>query len=419
MSNRLESLSNKKSAANAAGKTSLKFKPKTNVTRRTQEERAKDAPVTVKSEHEGLPHGGRGSGRGGRGSMRGGRGGGRGGMYAGTHLVSSGPLSAGSVSIGDGANGTKTGLTRDRVFNSQSPTPEFLRTLKLKELSISNTKGRESPSPSPSGGLQDDFSDDEVQDLTRINMNKEYRFADEETALFPVRPVREERNEVKAGLNSGSSSNESSPEPESVTSKSNTPTPAVHETTAVKSESDEDSIEATIQQKENETKALEAKLYLETAINIEAQEELKLQSELKDISNLLSYSGDNQNYIIMHLPKILPAYEKVDESMAADSNNFSKFSSGPYHEKGQIGHVNIHRSGKVTINLGNDNVLDVTKGMTSNFLQEVVLLDTKQEAAKVDAEVGEILDEEQSKPPKGKILRLGASTEKLIATPSL
>lgn len=419
MSNRLESLSNKKSAA-SAGKTSLKFKPKTNVTRRTQEERAKDAPVTVKSEHERLPHNGRGSGRGGRGgSMRGGRGGGRGGMYAGTHLVSSGPLSAGSVSIGDGANGTKTGLTRDRVFNSQSPTPEFLRTLKLKELSISSTKGRESHSPSPGAGLQDEFSDDEAQDLTRINMNKEYRFADEETALFPVRPVREERSEVKVGLSSGSSSNDSSPEPELVTSKSNTPTPAANAPASVKSESGEDSIEATIQQKENEIKALEAKLYLETATNIEAQEELKLQSELKDISDLLSYSGDNQNYIIMHLPKILPAYEKVEGSVATDATAFSKFSSGPYHEKGQIGHVNIHRSGKVTINLGNDNVLDVTKGMTSNFLQEVIMLDTNQEAEQVDAEVGEILDEDQLKPPKGKILRLGASTEKLIATPSL
>lgn len=411
MSNRLESLSNKKPTGNT-GKTSLKFKPKTNVTRRSQEERAKDAPVAVKSEHERGSHSGRGSGSGrGRGAMRGGRGGGRGGMYAGTHLVSSGPLSSGSVSIGRGANGSKTGLSRDRVFNSQSPTPEFLKTLKLKELSIGDSKAASGTgSASGSADARDDFSDDEAQDLTRINMNKEYRFADEETALFPVRPVREERAEAQAATSS-SSSTESSPEPELVASKSATPTPAPRERTPVKSESTEDSIDATMQQKAQETPKLETQIP-EPAISIEAQEQFKFQSELKGISDLLTYQDDNQNYIVMHLPKIFPRYEEAaEEPAAAEEPLFSKFSSGPYHEKGQIGHLNIHKSGKITMNLGNDNVLEISKGMTSSFLQEVVLLDTKVEEREPDSE--------QEEQPKGKIFRLGASTEKLIATPSL
>ena len=73
-------------------------------------------------------------------------------------------------------------MTRDKSYNSVSPTPEFLQSLKLKDLKL------KSKSPTPSR----DYYESDEEDPTKIDMNKEYRFADEETILFPVRPERDE-----------------------------------------------------------------------------------------------------------------------------------------------------------------------------------------------------------------------------------
>lgn len=417
MSNRLESLNGKKPLAAGAAKTSLKFKPKV-VSRRTKEERAKDAPV-IKSEDNSGGNSFRGSGaRGGRGGARGGRGGRN--NYAGTHLVSLGPLSSGSVSIGGNMSGSKTGFTRDRVFNSQSPTPEYLQNLKLKDLSLRDRGGSPGPGGALSGGSTPlstgYFSDDDIEDATRINMNEEYRFADEETVLFPVRPQRDD-GEVNV--------DSKTPTPES------TPAPELAPVT-VKSEEPEDQAALDLAKLKQEEAIIETKL-AKIAISLEEEELQKSKSDFKEMS---SFFEGNGKYMAIHLPKVLPTYHQQEKEQpeetatnADEQENkqpvYNSFSAIPYPEKGQIGRINIHKSGKITINLGNNNILDVTKGMPTNFLQEVVVLemDNKKmnngEETTVDDEEAIDVDGMDETQPKGKLIRLGPLNNKLIGTPAL
>lgn len=139
MSNRLESLNSKKPSSSPVPKPGLKFKPKV-VQRKSKEERAKVAPQVKQEPQRNASTRGRGGSARGRG--RGGRN-----NYAGTHIVTSGPLSAGSVSIGN-LSGTKLGLTADLIYNSNGEglsTPDFINNLKMKG-SRSATPGGDSDS---------------------------------------------------------------------------------------------------------------------------------------------------------------------------------------------------------------------------------------------------------------------------------
>lgn len=332
--------------------------------------------------------------------------------------MSSGPLASGSVLIGGGVNGSKTGLTQDRVYNLQSPTPEFMQNLKLKELSLggggSGGGGGSVGGSSVGGGTPDAFSDDEF-DPTRININEEYRFADEETELFPVRPGRDApRDEAKRPA-AAEVADESEP-------ASGLPTPL------------EGTLSEQLEAVRRKKHELEAKI-AEPSNTLDLEEEAKYRGDFGSMAQVLRGEG----YTVMHLPKVLPQYAEataeataaaaagVDATAAEESASTEATASaaestspaikaeepsqpgmdaraaaallaGPYALAGQIGHVNIHRSGRITISLGNDNVLEVAKGTAVEFLQEVVVL-----------EGGEV----------AQATRLGAVDEKMIATPLL
>jgi DNA-directed RNA polymerase III subunit RPC4 len=394
MSKRLDSLNSSKSGSTQ--KPGLKFKPKV-VARKSDKERAKDAPV-VKQESTGRPTRGRGGARGSRGGTRG-----RGGRfnYEGTHMVSSGPLSAGSVSLGN-VNGSKLGLTSDRTFNSSSPTPEFLQNLKLKQ-----DEGTKSPASS-------NDSDDDGDEFAKINMTKPYQFADEETVLFPVRAERD------------------SPEPEHEQLQMQDPisvsaTPSVEP--RIKSEPVEEKLER-IQEKKS---LLETKITA-AGDSFEEEEASKLVTDYQQILDLLTghlsnLSTDSQSedpekrpqtnpdsYFVMHLPKDLPEYvtvksNAVKEEQQTDQTDATEPRAGPL--RGQIGHINIHQSGKISINLGNDITLCVSKGAPTKFLQELVMIQT----------TGQINDDDESMTNEdgqqivGELLRLGEVENKIIATP--
>ncbi|KAG2735045.1 hypothetical protein G9P44_001259 [Scheffersomyces stipitis] len=409
MSNRLESLNSKKPGSTPGPKTSLKFKPKV-VPRKSKEDRAKEAPIQVKEE----PNSRSLSARGGRGGARGGRGRGGRNNYAGTHLVSSGPLSSGSVSIGN-ASGSKLGLTADRSYNSVSPSPEFLQNLKLKD----RTK-------SPTPGLD---SDEEEDDPTKINMTQQYRFADEETVLFPVRPERDEEEGADKEVIKIESS---------TTTRDNTPgitsTIPSRETT-VKSEHIDEKLEQILQNK--------AKLQNRQIVDVFDREEAsKMITDHQEILDMLTsrfgslttesvdvdenteeIDKPQPKYITMQLPKVLPEYtskstvksESEPEEINNDDSTQSRthIASHASTLRGQIGHLNIHQSGKFTINIGSNINLGVSKGVATNFLQELVVIDLDEQEQSEDVEM---MDEEGKK-VRGRIIRLGEVDGKIIGTP--
>ncbi|KAG5418992.1 RPC53 [Candida metapsilosis] len=409
MSNRLESLNSKKPSSSPAPKPGLKFKPKV-VQRKSKEERAKVAPQVKQEVQRNASTRGRGGsarerGRGGRNN------------YAGTHIVTSGPLSAGSVSIGN-SSGSKLGLTADLVYNSNgesSSTPDFINSLKKKE----------NRSVSPAGG----DSDEEEEDPTKINMTKEYLFEDDATELFPFRPFRDD------GIRREDIANEEQPyaiKTEPIDSAESTP--AVISLTesreaTVKSEAIEDKIELI---KENKAK-LESKITQNDSIaSDEASKLIADHEQVLDIlagsfKNLSTREKDDDQYVLFQLPQHLPAFTRekslvkpepgtVEESQS-ETITRSSLGTSTSTLRGEIGKINIHQSGKITIDLGNGVKLNVTKGAPTDFLQELSIVDVKGGHHSEDDDV-EMVDDE-GRDVFGKLIRLGAITEKVIATPCI
>ncbi|KAI3402750.2 RPC53 [Candida oxycetoniae] len=412
MSNRLESLNSKKPAS-SGGKTGLKFKPKV-VQRKSKEERAKAAPPSVKEE-EGLhtsTHGRSSSNRT-RGPNSRGRGGGVRNNYAGTHLVMSGPLSAGSVSLGN-SSGSKLGLTKDLVYNSngrETLTSEYIKNLELK-----NPKERSFSGDS-------DSSDDE--NFAKINMTKVYRFADSETELFPYRPFRDDGIIRKNEYRNQETREQSPVKIES--SKESTPAP--NSDVNIKSENIEDKIEMI---KENKAK-LESKIVKTDSIIV--NESSKLINDYEVISNLLADSFNNlsteekledDRYVLFQLPRNLPDYVreeskevKIEKDVSSQEFPVATAKSKlavpqTSHLRGEIGKVNIHQSGKITIDLGNGIILNVTRGSPTDFLQELAVINLAQ--PNLNQEEMDLVDDE-GRQMAGEIMRLGSVNEKIIATP--
>lgn len=357
MSNRLESLNSPSSRRPPAAKPSLKFKPKV-VVRKSKEERDKEP--AVKQEHpRPLPK--HNSSKGPRTRKP---------LYSGTHVVSAGPLAMGSVSLGNPA-ASKTGNTRDMVFNSVSPSPELFLSLKRK------TK-LETAAPS------DDLDDDD----TRINMNREYRFADEETVHFPVRPDRTDGQQEEAANVSLAEVISSDPSREQ--------TPHFSREPSVKFEEPELEL---LKIKEHKAK-LESKI-AEPVDLLGQEESAKLHRDHAAIASMLSLNMANMSltepYFLLQLPQTLPEYTDA---------------AGSPSRSGQVGSINVHKSGKISLNLGNDNNLSVSKGALSKSKQEVVMVEM------LPAQEEEIYDE-SGRIVKGSLFNLGAVDGKLVAIPEI
>lgn len=412
MSNRLDSLNSKKPGTNSS-KPALKFKPKV-VARKTQVERAKDAPTQVKEENVDRKLSQRG-----RGGMRGARGGRGRANYAGTRLVSSGPLTEGSVSLG--MNSTRNTIKREPGTSLSSPTPDFLQNLKVKR--------------EESGAKVNSDESDSEDDGTKINMNRNYNF-EEENVLFPIRPVRE--NDTNSEELSAESKETS---PAFVESRS--ATPMEKSQSPVKEERIEDEL----------NKIKEYKAELETKITdsgdkLRIEESEKIESDFKQIIDQINNefleilldeteSGTSKEYMVLHLPSILPEFRepslvkdeeikdenmkdeegkgdaaKEDCNMIGEESTRTKLAAGVPNLRGRIGSLNIHKSGKVSINLGNDNNLVVSKAAPANFLQELTLIDMKG----IQHEDVEVTEEDQK--VAGSYYRLGKVNDKFIAIPS-
>lgn len=372
MSNRLESLNSKKPAA----KPALKFKPKV-VARKSKEDRDKDAAKVKTEDSPRVAPSTRG-----RGGARG-RGRGRGAGYVGTHIVSSGPLASGSVSMGGGTS-SKTGLTNDKIFGGDSNnTASALSNLKL--------KSRKVKSPTPF-----DEESDEEDDPTKINMSKEYAYEESETILFPVRPHKD------------AAAAEASVSP-SVTVLAANSRPGTVE--SVKSEVSEEVAAPSGPTDPVETAEHDKILDDQAAIMDLLTSNM---ADLKTGESPDAVSGDDK-YLMFHIPQVF----STEPTELISNSNFA--SDTVQNIEGEIGHLNFHKSGKISMTLGGGTVFDVTQGMESSFLQEVFVVDShnaRKVAENPDEEMAEMLDADGGK-IAGNIFRLGEIAGKIIATPSL
>lgn len=341
MSNRLELLSLKRAPA----KPGLKFKPKS-VARKSKADLDKNAPEIKVEDKPRLQHP-----TAGRGGTRG-RGRGRGGAYAGTHMVSAGPLAMGSVGMGVVPSRSKTGLTADRVYGASAErldSPSGLPRIKQKD----------------KANAEDSDSDD---DMTRINMSKDYVFEDAQTALFPVRPQRDLALMVEPGLAYGNglgSSREATVEPLKL---------------------------------EDEAEPKQAPVCPESLKFLDAQRSIGDM-----IARFDEMTTDEPEYFTMYLPQVVPPDYKQPEPAA--------FGLGVPDFEGQIGNFNIHKLGKVTITLLDGTVLECAEGAHSEFLQDLFVIDAAEpESELLDADGVRIA---------GNIHRLGNVSAKILATPTI
>lgn len=376
MSNRLESLNSK----NPSAKPALKFKPKA-VARKSKEDRDKDAALVKREEKPRISPPTRG-----RGGVRG-RGRGRGPGYVGTHIVSSGPLASGSVSMGGGTT-SKTGLTNDKIFGVDSAsTTSTLSNLKL--------KSRKVKSPM----LFDEESEDD-DDPTKINMSKEYAFEDSETILFPVRPHKDVAGIVEPSI------------PQSFTVLANSSRAVTVE--SVKSEPLDDVASSEPAGPNDPVERAEHDKILDDQAAIMDLLSSNM-ANLKTAESVSTGSANDDKYIMFHIPQVL---SKEPQEQIAKSN----FASNAVQNiEGEIGHLNFHKSGKITVTLASGTVLDVTQGVTSSFLQEVFVVDSHEARKMSEAaedEMADLLDADGGK-IGGNIYRLGEIAGKIIATPSL
>lgn len=386
MSNRLDSLNLKKSGS----KPALKFKPKV-VARKSKEDREKNSPVVKTEEKASQP-----STRG-RGGLRG-RGRGRGGSYAGTHVVSAGPLASSAVGSGPVAT-SKTGLTNDKIFGAEGKEQaDPLLNLKMKSRSQSDG--------TPAGEDSDDDSG-----VTKINMSRDYQFDATETVLFPVRPQKDaekEASKVAMSLSSTTSATSSR-------APSRTPGPEL-----VKSESSED-----IKREHTPDLVLDR-----VGGTVEQDEHNRLIDDQRAIVDLVTgkFAGlkaDNSNtiqqdnYFLVHLPQISNINADEDATKEKSEETFSELANLRLANfLGHIGQLNFHRSGKITMSLGSKTTLNVAQGVPSSFLQELYVIDSQAPRASGENDSDDILDEEGRK-DVGDIYRLGEVTAKLVATPEI
>ncbi|KAH3680935.1 hypothetical protein WICMUC_000078 [Wickerhamomyces mucosus] len=385
-SNRLDSLSRR---GPPAAKPGMKFKPKV-VARRTKEERDADAPINeVETKKQPSIRGGSIRGRG---SLRGGRGGNR--NLIGTHVVQAGPLASGNI-----LSDTNDSHTRSSTRGS---TPDYLS--KLMNKSESGT--RES-----SLGLE---SDDET-DLTRIDMSKDYKFSNEDVQLFPVRAPRLDNN-------NDDNYNNNNEETIKVESRSISPETdgIIKEDTPVKEEPVEKSLTTLLDEKANDLQNKLNDLQLQQDQDQDhfgtIEDSFRLEKDHKSIlKTLIDINNQNDKFMFIQLPKVLPEFEIPEfQKIREEQENNEEKQNGESNEEeikkekdipieikeedgktkidkidddlkidkelksnglqGNIGNLRIHKSGKLTMQIGNV-IMDVGRGSRTDFLQQIVLVD--------------------------------------------
>lgn len=404
-----------------AGKPGLKFKPKV-VARRSKEERDASAPK-VKSEEDASkldrrrPKKPNTMGQ----KKRVPR------YLNNTHVISTGPLAAGNF-IDSSKSDMRRGIVRmeggdkslvrkglQSIENHTGDSDEEYDgelTQKMNIVNEDENMGSGAQSKFNMGreytasNFEQDNSDMEDEELDMEEDAVQRRRIEE---LFPVRPLRIRHEDVE----------ELEQKIEENITEINTrePTPAPH---LIKTEQQEESLKDIIANKEAELQNKLQKLDIDPdshAIDeaeVRHEEAMTVKDHLSIAKKLSKMERKHDRFMIFQMPYQLPAFDEVmtkkettdippedpkDTDMVVDSKSGnekkdvkkSKKSSKkkakehiPQEELvGNVGSIRIHKSGKVTMKIGNS-IFDIAKGAESTFLQDVVALNEDPEAPGVE-----------------------------------
>lgn len=378
MSNRLESLKTKK--PESVSKPSLKFKPKV-VSRKSKEERENAGQVKQEADNKTLK--GNKSTSTSRTNINKQGNKSRQKNYADTHIVSSGLFGPESNSF-DSKNLIKKEISHGSFRGGQRQSTEVKR--EQLEGDLFDIQGR---------GVSEDG-------LIEIDMSKNYHLDSVDSRFLPVRAER--REEIGSD---GQYSNFSKEGTKDWSSKEASKEPSV-------GPSREKTIEEKLQEIKEHKSALETKI-TETVDVTDKEESDKLAHDQQVIPELLNKhlsdlnleNKERQQFFLFQLPA-LPHYEannmKIDSESETSRTNFASKSRNLY---GQIGSLNIHKSGKLSVHLGNDIFLDICQGSPVNFLQSISLLEVDPDRKKETTQV------------HNNIFNMGQADEKIIARPSI
>lgn len=391
---RLDTLSGRRGGASAgssngsgaASGTRGKFIPKA-VARRSKAERDATAPAekaevstetNVKKEGGGSNH--PLSGRGGRGgaAARGGRGRGRG-RFEPVAMAAVGPLAAPSSMANDRRSNTPSFESRG-IFGG-SPSAD-LNALRVK----SETPGVESDAsgtPMPDGGesFRIDMSSNEISaghisQYFPVRLDKVEPEAEDELVVAPadskgdLKKQQEEetlQDGVKIKSEPMDDDNNLSPAPPQPTPRAYISPQEEKEKKRLEEDhetiTNEFNIKASLD--DNRSKALEQKLYF---FQFPA---VLPDFKKKDSTTANNDNNDNDNDVVM-LENDQPSGSAAPE----ETNNNNKVEPSSQIPDGFAGRLRLHKSGKLTMKLGNIE-MDVTQGTESGFLQDVVYTDNE------------------------------------------
>lgn len=379
------------------GKPSLKFKPKF-LARRSKEEREasipKTAPEEVSRPFDKKKYSKRNNGPNQQKRLP---------RYLNnTRVITSGPLGAGNFSAG--GSDPRTGFIKTEGSNFD---------LLQKGLKAANNG--------------QDENDSDGDGITKINMGREYNVHeigdDEEEELseeeidedslqskmlanlFPVRAIRvkhEDMDIIKKELQESMSD---------VTTREHTPG-------FPKLENDGASLQSILEHRDTELQQKLDNLRLQNEFHsvdsAEAMEEVKMLNEdHKHIVKKLNKLNNMPNkFMVFQLPSDLPDFEvpepPVEKKAEVDQENTQASGEAEKTEDevkvakeegekapknhdmeeekplmGRIGSIRIHKSGKLSVKIGNV-VMDISRGSETSFLQDVVALDERDEERTVE-----------------------------------
>ena len=358
MSKRLDSITRPNTATGTGTtptgvKPALKFKPKV-VSRKSKEERENTSKINTPgvnklAEKNSKRLANKKNGPGNKTNKK----------LSGTQLVISGPLSEGTISLGNSGNNMRSSSPGAGAFNP------LLERLKSKNKDKSKIKKEENGKTNAFGNYNSD-SDSDLDD-NAIDMSKKTILENNEndveidqldTDLFPVRAERNEHREygeeiktdktIKTEFHNAGSTIPSEPVTRENTvgldSKSRSQTPEsmlgdinIHPNST---NEDDDGLHMNDYQEKQEIKQTQ-----DDFINLS-----------KSLKSLDMKNNSNNNLFFMQFPCSLPILEGG--------------------ENGKIGKIQIHKSGKMTMKIGKVK-FEILRGGSSDFVQEVVLIDSK------------------------------------------
>ncbi|CAI4037756.1 hypothetical protein SMKI_04G0890 [Saccharomyces mikatae IFO 1815] len=399
---RLPSLKDSSSNGGSA-KPSLKFRPKA-VARKSKEER-EAAASKVKLE-EGIK---RGSDKKNFNNNKNKRVTGPGGQQRrmpkylnNTHVISSGPLAAGNFvsekgdmrrgfikSEGSGSTLVQKGLeTIDNGAESseneaENEGNEGVTSKSKKKFNM----GREFEAQN----LIEDVDDNESEKSSDVDMDEEEWRSKRIEQLFPVRPVRVRHEDVETVKREIQEALSEKPTRE--------PTPNV------KTEPVGTELQSFLEERERHVNEKFEDLGLQNELQSADEKEVAAELELLNadhqhiLRKLKKMDNKPERFMIFQLPTRLPAFERPvvkeegDEVEVQTSDSAKKKNSVNKKDTkgflsaeelaGTIGSIRVHKSGKLSVKIGNV-AMDIGKGAETTFLQDVIALSIADESSSAE-----------------------------------